>query len=383
MTSAPIRIAVITGSRAEFGLLLPVIGALRAAAIDTRIIACGAHLLSPTRSIDEVQREVGVDSTIPMQRDGESGRLADAAALGRGVEGIAGALSELKPHWVIVLGDRIEAFAGAIAASVGGVALAHIHGGDRAEGIADEAMRHAITKLAHLHLAATPQSAERIIRMGERPESVHVVGSPAIDGLSAVAPMSDGEAAELGDPAIVVLLHPSGLSEDRERSLVRNTLEAVAAELAGRAALCLTPNSDAGREVTLAELTAAATRHNWRTLDHLPRPRFLSLLKRLALNTGGLLVGNSSAGLIECAALRLPVVNVGPRQAGRERPDNVVDATGASVGEVREAILRAHRVTRPTLSHPYGDGQAGVRIAATIAQIGVLTSDRLRKQCAF
>lgn len=384
MSACPTRIAVVTGTRAEFGLLAPVIRALRAeCSAQTFVIACGAHLLSPTRTIEEVQREFGVDATVPMQREGETGRLADAAALGRGVEGMAGAITELKPHWVIVLGDRIEAFAGAIAASVGGIALAHIHGGDRAEGIADEAMRHAITKLAHLHLAATAQSAERIIRMGERADSVYVVGSPAIDGLSDVVPMSDKEATELGNPAMVVLMHPSGLGEEGERALARNTLEAVAAELRGRSALCLAPNSDAGREAVLAELTASATRHSWRLLDHLPRPRFLSLLKRLAMSKEGLLVGNSSAGLIECAALRLPVVNVGPRQAGRERPDNVVDADGASVEQVRQAIVRALQLERSTLRHPYGDGQAGRRIASHIAGTDISAPRLLRKQCAY
>lgn len=384
MTSAPVRITVITGSRAEFGLLTPAISALRAhPTFETRIIACGAHLLAPSHTINEVRAAFGVDSEIPMQRGGEAGRLADAGALGRGVEGIARALGEHKPHWVIVLGDRIEAFAGAIAASIGGFALAHIHGGDRAEGIADEAMRHAITKLAHLHLAASEQSAQRIIRMGESPDRVHIVGSPAIDGLSAVRPMTDREAAELGDPAIVVLIHPSGLNDDTERALTRHTLEAVQAESHARSALCLAPNSDPGREAVLAELTAAANRYNWPLIDHLPRPRFLALLKRLAKSEGGLLVGNSSAGLIECAALQLPVVNVGPRQTGRERPDNVIDAPAKSVADVREAIHRARLIARPALSHPFGDGSSGERIAATIARIGVLEPHRLRKRCAY
>ena len=384
MSAAPLRIAVVTGTRAEFGLLTPVIRALREErSAQTFVIACGAHLLAPARTIDEVQREFGVDAIVPMQRDGETGRLADAAALGRGVEGIAGAIAELKPHWVIVLGDRIEAFAGAIAASVGGVALAHIHGGDRAEGIADEAMRHAITKLAHLHLAATAQSAERIIRMGEAPDRVHVVGSPAIDGLSEVVAMSDREAAELGDPAMVFLMHPSDLPEIQERLLARNTLEAMAGELCGRGALCLAPNSDPGRESIVAEIASAANRHGWRVLEHLPRARFLSLLKRLAQTKDGLLIGNSSAGLIECAALQLPVVNVGPRQAGRERPDNVCDAQGDSIESVRQAIIRARGMNRAGLKHPYGGGGVGRRIAALVTGTDISVPDFRRKRCAY
>src|SRR5205814_7191599 len=117
-------------------------------------------------------------------------------ATGRGIAGFARVFEEIRPDWVVVLGDRIEAFAAASAASIGGWALAHIHGGDRAEGIADEAMRHAITKLAHLHLAATPQSGERIARMGERPAHVHVVGSPALDELGSIPALPEARYAD-------------------------------------------------------------------------------------------------------------------------------------------------------------------------------------------
>src|SRR5205814_10141422 len=139
-------------------------------------------------------------------------------ATGRGIAGFARVFEEIRPDWVVVLGDRIEAFAAASAASIGGIAVAHIHGGDRAEGIADEAMRHAITKLAHLHLAATEQSAERIIRMGERPEHVLVIGSPAIDGLLAIPALADQRDEELGRPGAVFLMHPVGRADEREES---------------------------------------------------------------------------------------------------------------------------------------------------------------------
>ncbi len=378
------RIAVVTGSRAEFGLLLPVIRALRAqSTLDTRIIACGSHLLEPARTIEEVRREVGVDATVEMQRPGELGRLADGAAVGRGIEGMSRAFEQMTPQCVLVLGDRIEAFSAASAASIGGIAVAHIHGGDRAEGIADEAMRHAITKLSHLHLAATPASAARIVRMGEEPSFVKIVGSPAIDGLADVRAMSDSDAAGLGDPSIVVLLHPSGLTPDQERTVARNTLDGVASRLNGRSALCLTPNFDAGREVIAHEVHSAAERYGWRVQDHLARASFLALLARLAQSTDGLLVGNSSAGLIECAALRLPVVNVGPRQGGRERPDNVVDALGTSTAEIGVAIDKARRVDRSRLEHPYGDGRSGEKIALAIAETDFSSPDLLRKRCAF
>lgn len=374
------RIAVITGSRAEFGLLAPVIRALRAdSAFDVRVIVCGAHLLPPARTIDDVQRAFGVDASVEMQRPGETGRLADAAALGRGVQGIAAALADLQPHWTLVLGDRIEAFAGAGAASVGGIPLAHIHGGDRAEGVADEAMRHAITKLAHLHLAATPRSAERIIRMGEDPARVHIVGSPAIDGLDRVAPLDDVDHALLGRPDCIVLLHPAGLSEREERSAARAVIDA----LRDRSPLLLAPNFDPGREWILEELQREAVRRGVRIIDHLPRIEFLSLAKRLAREPRAVIVGNSSAGLIECSALKFPAVNIGPRQAGRERPDNVFDVPDPGASAISAAIEAATSADRGRWSSPYGPGDASVRIAQTLKETDPSDPTLLRKRCAY
>ncbi|MBX3405285.1 MAG: UDP-N-acetylglucosamine 2-epimerase (hydrolyzing) [Phycisphaeraceae bacterium] len=358
-------IAVVTGTRAEFGLLRPVMRAIEAhSALRLRVVAAGAHFLPPVRTIREVEHEFAVAAKVRMQRTRKTDRAADAAATGRGIEGFARAFARLKPDWVVVLGDRIEAFAAASAASIGGLAVAHIHGGDRAEGIADEAMRHAITKLSHLHCAATKQSAERIRRMGERAGHVHVTGSPAIDGLAAIAPMDDRRARELGDPRVVVLLHPSGLRPADERR--------IAAMAAGVAAahptLWLAPNHDPGREVIEAARSGFGPRRvsAWEALGHLPREEFVGMLKRLAARRG-LLLGNSSAGLIECAALGVRVVNIGPRQDGRERGPNVIDIGLGQVGSLGSAVGRALGASRPRPSAVFGDGRAGERIAALLA----------------
>jgi len=151
------RVMVVTGSRAEFGLLEPVMHAVRGhAALDLVVVVAGSHLVAPGLTWRDVEAAgFAIVARVPMQAEGVSGRLADAAAVGRGVSGLARVYETERPEWVVVLGDRIEAFAAAAAASIAGIAVAHLHGGDRAEGIADEALRHAITKLAHLHLAAT------------------------------------------------------------------------------------------------------------------------------------------------------------------------------------------------------------------------------------
>ncbi len=325
--------------------------------LDLLVGAGGAHLLPPAMTIETVRERVRVDAVVEMQRAGEVGRLADARALGRGVSGFAQAIGALDPGWVVVLGDRIEAFAAAAAASVAGVPVAHLHGGDRAEGIADEAMRHAISKLAHLHLPATRESADRLVRMGEDDALVRVIGSPAIDALAGVAPMSDDEHSACGSPDTLFLMHPVGRDDAAERAAVGGVLAA----LSGRRVLALHPNHDPGR----AGIVAAIRDSGVLASPHMERPDFLSLLARLARD-GGVIVGNSSAGLIECAALGLPAVSVGARQGGRESPDNVT-ACAEDPGSVGDALAIARAIDRDALTHPYGDGKAGERAAEAIA----------------
>lgn len=372
---------VATGSRAEFGLLLPVMRAVREhGTLELVTVAAGSHFLTPAETWRDIEAAgFRLDARVEMQREGETGRLADARALGRGIEGFARVFEEWRPEWVVVLGDRIEALAAAASASVGGLRVAHLHAGDRAEGIADEGMRHAASRLSHLLLAATPESARRLVRMGEDEWRVRVVGSPAIDGLERVEALDDAAYAELGSPSAAVLLHPSGLSEEDERGVARAVLEG----LGDRRALVLAPNADAGREWVLDELERGARAKGWRLVHHLARDRFVGLLKRLAIDPGGVIVGNSSAALVECAALRLPAVNIGPRQGGRECPDNVVQCERSDARGVREAVSRALSIDRRSLSHPYGDGRTGERVSALLAEIDAGDPAWLRKRCTY
>lgn len=363
MTSSSAKtIAVITGTRAEFGLLRPVMHAIAAhPQLSLRTIVTGTHLLQPTRTIDEIAAEFAIDFTVPMQRDGVTGRRADAESLGRGVTGLASALATINPDIALVLGDRIEALAGALAAAVSGIRVAHIHGGDRAEGIADESMRHAITKLAHIHLPATQASAQRIITMGEPPEHVHVVGSPSIDGLADIAPMADAEFAALGKPAIIFLMHPDNAPPSELAFTAACALEQC---MQTAPTLAMHPNHDPGRDVIVSAIAHSGVTHR----AHLPRHVFISLLKRASV-----LVGNSSAGLIEAAAIGLPVVNIGPRQNGRECAANVIHVATPSEPAIRAALEQAIKTKPATIPHPFGDGHAGQRIADTLAKLDLRT----------
>lgn len=363
-------IAVVTGTRAEFGLLRSTMRAIEdEPSLELRVIVAGSHFLKPAETWREVAAEFPIAARVEMQRDGEPrDRIHDAVALGRGVEAFARAFEDLGAHCSLVLGDRIEAFGAASAASVMGIPVAHAHGGDRAEGVADEAMRHAITKLAHIHLAATRQSAERIVRMGESPERVHVVGSPAIDGLRAIGAMSDREFETIGSPQVVFCLHPIGRSDDEEHADARCVLEA----LGDRRVVALMPNHDAGRDGIVRAIREAERDRRVRAVEHLARDRFVALCARVA-REGGVMVGNSSAGLIECSALdpALPCVNFGPRQSGRERPSSVVDAAGTDARSVARAMEIAQRVDRAGCENPYGDGRAGERIASILRDSGL------------
>jgi UDP-hydrolysing UDP-N-acetyl-D-glucosamine 2-epimerase len=380
-----LRTAVITGSRAEFGLLRPVMRAIQQRQeLELLVIAAGSHLVSPALTYRDVKQAFTIADAIPMQDAGKHSRADDIQSTAKGIARFGRSFERLRPDWIVLLGDRIEPFAAASAASIGGYAIAHIHGGDRAEGIADEALRHAITKLAHLHLAATPQSAERIVRMGERPEHIHTVGSPAIDGLADIPTISENDYAQLGHPQAVFLMHPVGRPSEHEETAAGDALAALLRFRGGTRTLALHPNYDPGREGIRRALEAAAEHHpqHIKLLPHLPRDKFVGLLNRLA-QTGGLLVGNSSAALIEAAALRLPAVDIGPRQSGRERAGNVISAQSESESHIRAALESAAAIDRAALTHPYGDGRAGERIAALLARTNPHDPRLLRKHNVY
>jgi UDP-hydrolysing UDP-N-acetyl-D-glucosamine 2-epimerase len=365
-TAGPRRIAVVTGTRAEYGLLEPLMHAVDAhPRLSLQCVVAGMHLVTQTH------RDIAfpIAARVRMQKPAPAGPAAaetgvrvgrrhDAVALGNGVRNFAEAFAQLRPEVVVVLGDRIEAFAAASAASVGGWRVAHLHGGDRAEGVADEAMRHAISKLAHLHFPATEQSRLRLRRLGEHEAVLFNHGSPAADGLTDVEPDPAG-------PNLIVMHHPVGDADAAEAERMRAILEAVRwSARPGERVAVLSPNHDPGRAGIAAAIEQAQPGGWFTVADHLPRPRFLAWLKGCDA-----IVGNSSAGLIEAAILGTPCVNVGPRQAGRERPPNVVDAAAETVPAVREAIDAARARPRQDLPHPYGNGDTGPRIADTLATI--------------
>ncbi len=390
---APLRVAVVSGTRAEFGLLAsPLREMRRRPRLEPRLIAAGMHLLPKFgRTLEHIEQAgFTVDATVSMQ-SGRDDPCGEALAVGRGVTGLARVFDRLQSQVVVVLGDRIEAFAAAAAAAGARPrGVAHIHGGDRAAGDVDDALRNAITRLAHLHLVASADARRRLLRMGEPPERIHRVGAPGLDDIRVLragdrTPGGRAETdrrgrallGELADrPYVLILQHPCGHGPRREAAIMRAVLQAVSrADLAG---VVLYPNSDPGHDGIVAVIRELRDRRRWRVFRSLPREDFI----RLALRARAM-VGNSSGGLIESASLGLNAVNVGPRQAGRLKcGPGVIDVPETFAG-VFSGLCRALQRRRPAgAASVYGDGRAGARIADVLESL-IITPAITRKSLTY
>jgi UDP-N-acetylglucosamine 2-epimerase (non-hydrolysing)/GDP/UDP-N,N'-diacetylbacillosamine 2-epimerase (hydrolysing) len=333
------------------------------------------------REIEEAGIEL--DRKINLRLTGGSG-LDNAKSIGLGLAGFADALSELRPDMIVLLGDRFELFAPAIAALMLRIPIAHIHGGERSEGAIDESVRHAITKMASLHFPATESYRQRIIQMGEAPERVFNFGAPGLDQIYARPLLTRSELErELGlslqDPAALVTHHPPTHDPGSVETQVRQLVGAIKASRIN--AVFTMANADAQGARINAQWRALCKQNpvRFRWEPHLGHLRYLSCLKHFAL-----MVGNSSSGLTEAPSFRLPVVNIGDRQRGRVRAANVIDVPCS-----REAILRGikralsprFRASLAGMRNPYDryqDGRASERIKDVLKNIR-LSDDLLKK----
>jgi GDP/UDP-N,N'-diacetylbacillosamine 2-epimerase (hydrolysing) len=255
--------------------------------------------------------------------------------------------------------------AGAIAALHLGIVCVHIHGGERS-GTVDEPVRHAISKLSHYHLVATHESRDRLIRMGERSDSVHVTGAPGLDGLVALVDQSINEVRAAlslppGQPFILAVFHP--VVQQAGDAYVQTSSLLLALKKVGLPVIWLEPNSDAGSSDILKALTDIGLPAGSRQLKHLKRELFGAAIKQCAV-----MVGNSSAGIIEAASFSTPVVNVGDRQRLRERSANVIDV-GTDADAIYSAVAGALKAGKVACDNGYGDGLAGPRIVSLLTTL--------------
>lgn len=359
------RVAVITGTRAEYGLLRSSMEAIRDHRdLTLQVVVTGMHLLRKFgRTVADIEGDGWrIDARVPMQ-SGDDDPRDQALGLSRGVAGIARFLERASTNIVLVLGDRIEAMAGALAAVTTGRFVAHVHGGDVALGDFDDSLRHSITKLAHLHLTATREASRRIIRMGEAPDRVRFVGAPGLDRLYELRRVNSAGTAGRGGGALIVQ-HACGRAPNVERRAMEALLRA--AEEAGLRRTILYPNTDRGHRGVIAAIDAHRRRFpNGAVRVHrsLDRDSYLQMLIG-----ADLLMGNSSSGIIEAPIAGTPAVNIGVRQTGRKRSGRGVIDADETLPAIRIALEEALSTGPITARQTtYGDGRAGERMAEALA----------------
>ena len=355
------KICVVTGSRAEYGILRPVLfQIIRNPCLELSLIATGMHL-SPHLgyTVKDIENDgFKPDYLVDMNLDSSDG-LGMARSIGIGINGLAEAFNILKPDILLIVGDRIEVLAATIAASYMNIPVAHIHGGDRSEGgHIDDNIRHAITKLAQIHFAATEESGERIIRMGENPSMVFVVGAPALDTIlfeDLVAPeiIVKKYLLDPTQPFIIVVQNPVTREYQESYDQMKEILEAILSLKIQ--SLIIYPNADMGGQRIIDAIHEYEMYPFIKTVQNVPHKDYLSLMQ-----VAGAIVGNSSSAIIEAPSFYLPAVNVGTRQKGRERATNIIDVPYSSE-KIRDAIIKAvhdqnFRVFVKASKSPYGDG---------------------------
>ena len=369
----PRRVCVVTGSRAEYGLLFWLLHELRDdPAFALQLVVTGMHLAAEFgHTVDAIEQDgFAIAKRMEMLVAGDS-PAAIARSIALGVIGMSDTIEQLGPEIVVVLGDRFEIFAAAQACLVHNVPLAHIAGGDTTEGAIDEAMRHAITKMAHVHFATNGESARRLRQLGEDPARIHVVGSPGLDHLRRT-PLLDRAALEealdsrLGRRNILVTFHPVTLDEDAGVGEFDALLGALDSLPADTVLWCSRPNADRGGRAIAARLEAwaAPRRSRVRVFDSLGQLRYLSLMAQ-----ADAVVGNSSSGLYEAPSFGVPTVDIGDRQRGRVAASSVIQAR-ATRDAIAAALERALALGRQSgVVNPYGDGDSARRIAAVLREL--------------
>ncbi len=380
------KICVFLGGRANYSSIKSAMRAIKEHPdLTLQVILGGQGLTDKFGDLEGILESDGftIDEKVHMLVAGDK-PISMVKTAGLGLLGISDALDHLRPDFLIVVGDRYEVMAATIAAAYMNIRVAHTMGGE-VTGTIDESIRHAITKFAHVHFPANKEAAERIIKLGEIPENVHTVGCPRVDHVAELLKRDPsmpldlyqrfggvGPEFDLNDPFLLVSQHPVTTEYLEAKTQILNTIRACVKT--GLNILILWPNADAGTEGISTGIREYREDHpeaRVHAFKNLPNDIYTRLMKNTAC-----LVGNSSSGIREGAYIGTPCVNIGSRQNGRERGQNVIDAP-ADEKLIYEAIEKqiAHG---PYASEPiYGDGHAGVRIADVLAKAEVSVQKRI------
>lgn len=365
------HIAVLTATRAEYGLLRPVIRALEAEPmLQVSVLVTGAHLERAFGyTVEDIEQDgVAIAARIPIL-DGDDSPLGMSRAMARALEGFGKHFSENRYDALVVLGDRYETLAVCAAATNARIPIAHLHGGETTEGAIDEAMRHAITKMSYWHFTSNAAHRRRVIRLGEHPDRVFDVGATGVENALTMPLMTKVElekelAFSLEPPYAVATFHPVTLDGE--------SVDAAFAQLA--AALDTFPDlrviftksgADAGgRQLNRLIDEYAASRARVLAVSSLGAQRYLSAVKH-----ANLVIGNSSSGIIEAPSFHVPTVNIGDRQRGRLQAASIINCPcerGAIQGAVERALSAEFRASLEGMTNPYGQGDTSAKISAVL-----------------
>jgi GDP/UDP-N,N'-diacetylbacillosamine 2-epimerase (hydrolysing) len=370
------KICIATGSRAEYGLMFPLLTLLRQEPnIELQLLVTGMHL-SPEFGLTQNQMlkdgfEIHESVEMLLSSDTEVGTVK---GLGLGMIGYADALKRLQPDWVVVLGDRFEILGVTIAAHLLRIPVAHISGGEQTQGATDDAMRHAITKMSWLHFAATEAYRNRVIQLGESPERVYNVGAIGLDNIKNLE-LLDKKAFEaaidwtLGAKNILITFHPVTLEHQSAEDQFEELLAALH-ELSDTHLIFTLPNADAGGRAIVTLIHAFVQKHpeNARAYTSLGQLKYLSALKFMDM-----VVGNSSSGVVEVPSFLIPTVNIGNRQKGREMPPSVINVdtnTAAIRAGIQLGYTPTFRESIKNQINPYGSGNTAPQILSILKKTG-------------
>ncbi|WP_114418140.1 UDP-N-acetylglucosamine 2-epimerase [Marinospirillum perlucidum] len=363
----------VTGIRSEYDIMSSVFRTIKEhPELKLQLAVTGAHLSDAYgRTLEDIRNdgfEIVDEIESLINGDQASARVK---GLGIQLQGLVQTVLRIKPDWLLVLGDREESIATALVGAYMNIPVAHVAGGDRVVGNVDDQVRHAVTKLAHIHFTTNRESTGRILRLGEQEFRVFDVGNPGLDRLLQVPELDIetignrlGFSVPAGKPMVMLIQHVISTEIDDAYRQMRITLEAVA-EL-GLPTILSYPNSDAGGQQMIRAIREFEQLPEIYAFKNIPRLEFVNLMRKSAC-----LLGNSSAGILEAPLLKLPVVNVGNRQKGRLHAENVQFVLHDK-DQIKKAVTKAcfdpdYRSYVSACANPYGDGQSSLRIADTLA----------------
>ncbi|MFH1075684.1 MAG: UDP-N-acetylglucosamine 2-epimerase [Pseudomonadota bacterium] len=376
------KIVVITGARSDYGIYLPLLKKIKSDAdLELHLFVTGMHL-SPEfgMTVQAITRDgFEIEEQVEMLVSSDSPQ-GIAKSIGLGIIGFAQAYTRFMPDILIVLGDRFEMYAAAVAALPFRIPVAHIHGGEVTNGAIDDAIRHSITKLSHLHFVAIEEYAKRVIQLGEEPWRVTVSGALSLDNMNFIEPLSAQEVEarfrlSLKDPPLLVTFHPVTMEYERTDWQINELLEAL--KSFDMPIVFTLPNADTHGRIIRNAISKFIEQHkNSCMVDSFGVEGYFSMMKYAAA-----MVGNSSSGIIEAPSFKLPAVNIGTRQRGRVRAANVIDV-GYIRNEIIEGVSRSlsqeFRDGLDNLANPYGNRHAAQRIIEVLR--GITFDDQLTQK---